>query len=165
MLRKSYLGEVELEVISSKEISRDVEITSRRVEKGFTISDTARKNPYTIDIEVIDNSDEYENNRELLRKMASGEITTFTFSNGEIHENMVIESLQEMYLSEQSKRGMTYRIRLRQILVGEKAEEVYKISPELKVATGTQNKMTTQTEATEQEKVEAKKSALYALIG
>ena len=111
--KKSYLNGIEIEVISSKVINREVEVTSRRVEKGFVISDTARKQPYTIDLEIVDNSENWEYNREEFRKLTDGITTTFIYSNGEIHENMIVESFQEQFKVEQSKRGATYQIRLK----------------------------------------------------
>ena len=163
--KKSYLNGIEIEVISSKVINREVEVTSRRVEKGFVISDTARKQPYTIDLEIVDNSENWEYNREEFRKLTNGIATTFIYSNGEIHENMIVESFQEQFKVEQSKRGATYQIRLKQVIEGVKAEEVFKIAPQAKVATGRQNQVATQEIATKTQETQVKKSALMALIG
>lgn len=163
--KKSILGGIELDIISFKEISREVEISNRRVEKGFIISDTARPQPYTIDIEVIDNSSEFEYNRAELRKLALGVPTTFIYSDGERHDNMVIESLQEQFKQEQSKWGASYKIRLKQIIEARKADEVYKLAPQTQLVKGKVNKVANIKEAAPVEVKEVKKSALLSIFG
>ena len=114
--KTSLLGSVELEVLTTKTVDLNIETTNRRVERGFVVSDTARVNPEIIDLEVVDNSITWLINKEELNKLArKGEPTTFTFSGGDVYEDVVIENIREIFSPEQ-KNGMTYWIRLKKIL-------------------------------------------------
>lgn len=118
----STLGDVELEVISEKSRSLPVAVTSRRVEKGFNLTDTTRREQMIINITVVDNSDKYMENREKLEKLqATGDKTRFYFAGRDIYENIIVENIEEVESAEQ-KNGFTYHITLRQIITGQLSE-------------------------------------------
>lgn len=122
---KSILGDIRLEIISEKAINTTVSLTNRRVEKGFNVSDTARKETTIFNITVIDNSNDREFNRQnLYRLLEAGEPISFYYAGKDLYENVVIESLEEIEDSTK-KNCFTYYIVLRQIMMAEiKATDV-----------------------------------------
>ena len=77
---KSYINDIELEVISEKSRSIAMNLPTKRVENGFNISDTVRKEPMIINITVVDNSRAYMPNRnQLLTLQEEGEEVIFKF--------------------------------------------------------------------------------------
>ena len=115
---KSYINDIPLEVISDKSRSLPVAVTNRRVEKGFNITDTTRREQQIINITVVDNSEDYLKHRERLEMLqAKGDYVTFYFSdNRDTYENMIIENIEEIENNSQ-KEGFTFHITLRQIKV------------------------------------------------
>lgn len=115
----SYINNIPLEVISDKSRSLATSVTNKRVENGFNITDTTRKEQQIINITVVDNSMQYLSNREALENLqASGELCTFVFSGRDNYENMVVENIEEVESKDQ-KNGFTFHITLRQIQIAE----------------------------------------------
>ena len=138
----SFLGNVQLEVVTEKTRSISVSSPTKRVENGFNISDTVRKNPLLFSITVVDNSDDYMQNRqELERIQATGEVTTFFFNGRDIYENIIIENVEEIETEAQST-GFTYHISLKQIQIGEVKESDIKFDSGKAKSTGGKKKKT-----------------------
>lgn len=116
---KSLLGGIQLHVISDKSRSISATVTNRRVEKGFNISDTVRKEPLIFQLTVVDNSKDYMLNRQSLEKMLeAGEPIEFYYSGRDLYQNIVIENIEELEQADR-KNCFTYYITLRQISVAE----------------------------------------------
>ena len=116
---KSLLGGIPLHVISDKSRSISVTVTNRRVEKGFNISDTVRKEPLIFQLTVVDNSRDYMLNRQSLEKMLeAGEPIEFYYAGRDLYQNIVIENIEELEQADR-KNCFTYYITLRQISVAE----------------------------------------------
>ena len=119
---KSKLGDVELDIISEKSRTMSATVTNRRVEKGFNIADTVRKETMLINITVVDNSNQKEFNRKSLEQMLeAGEPVLFYYAGRDKYENIVIESIEE--IEDYTKKDcFTYYIVLRQITVDVKTD-------------------------------------------
>lgn len=116
---KSLLGGIPLHIISDKSRSISATVTNRRVEKGFNISDTVRKEPLIFQLTVVDNSKDYMLNRQSLEKMLeAGESIEFYYSGRDLYQNIVIENIEELEQADR-KNCFTYYITLRQISVAE----------------------------------------------
>ncbi|MDY4011392.1 MAG: hypothetical protein SOY60_06970 [Fusobacterium gastrosuis] len=123
----SFINDIPVNVISEKSRSLPVSVTSKRVENGFNITDTTRKEQQIINITVVDNSSQYLINRENLEKLLEkGELVTFYFNHRDVYENMVIENIEEIESKDQ-KNGFTFYITLRQVLVVELSESDVKV--------------------------------------
>ena len=117
--KQSYIQDIPIEVISEKTRSLPMTLPTKRVEDGFNISDSVRKEPMIINITVVDNSKDYLLNRDKLMKLQeTGKEVQFIFSDRDIYEHLIIENIEEIETGEQ-KFGFTYYITLRQIQVGE----------------------------------------------
>ena len=140
---QSYIQDIPLEVISEKTRSLPMTLPTKRVENGFNISDSVRKEPMIINITVVDNSKDYLLNRDKLLKLQElGEEVQFVFSNRDTYEHMIIENIEEMETKEQ-KYGFTYYITLRQIQVGEIKENDVKMDSKKAKTSGGKKKRTT----------------------
>lgn len=118
----SFINDIPVNVISEKSRSLPVSVTSKRVENGFNITDTTRKEQQIINITVVDNSSQYLSNRENLEKLLEkGGLVTFYFNKRDVYENMVIENIEEIESKDQ-KNGFTFYITLRQVQVVELSE-------------------------------------------
>ena len=118
-------------------------LPSKRVENGFNISDSVRKEPMIINITVVDNSSDYMLNRDKLMKLQElGEEVQFVFSNRDTYEHMIIENIEEVETDKQ-KYGFTYFITLRQIQVGEIKESDVKTDNKKAQTSGGKKKRTT----------------------
>lgn len=140
---QSYIQDIPLEVISEKSRSLPMSLPSKRVENGFNISDSVRKEPMIINITVVDNSSDYMLNRDKLMKLQElGEEIQFVFSNRDTYEHMIIENIEEVETDKQ-KYGFTYFITLRQIQVGEIKESDVKTDNKKAQTSGGKKKRTT----------------------
>lgn len=140
---QSYIQDIPLEVISEKSRSLPMSLPSKRVENGFNISDSVRKEPMIINITVVDNSSDYMLNRDKLIKLQElGEEVQFVFSNRDPYEHMIIENIEEVETDKQ-KFGFTYFITLRQIQVGEIKESDVKTDNKKAQTSGGKKKRTT----------------------
>lgn len=140
---QSYIQDIPLEVISEKSRSLPMSLPSKRVENGFNISDSVRKEPMIINITVVDNSTDYMLNRDKLMKLQElGEEVQFVFSNRDTYEHMIIENIEETETDKQ-KYGFTYFITLRQIQVGEIKESDVKTDNKKAQTSGGKKKRTT----------------------
>nr|DAJ35248.1 MAG TPA: hypothetical protein [Caudoviricetes sp.] len=140
---QSYIQDIPLEVISEKSRSLPMSLPSKRVENGFNISDSVRKEPMIINITVVDNSSDYMLNRDKLIKLQElGEEVQFVFSNRDTYEHMIIENIEEVETDKQ-KYGFTYFITLRQIQVGEIKESDVKTDNKKAQTSGGKKKRTT----------------------
>ena len=140
---QSYIQDIPLEVISEKSRSLPMSLPSKRVENGFNISDSVRKEPMIINITVVDNSSDYILNRDKLIKLQElGEEVQFVFSNRDTYEHMIIENIEEVETDKQ-KFGFTYFITLRQIQVGEIKESDVKTDNKKAQTSGGKKKRTT----------------------
>lgn len=140
---QSYIQDIPLEVISEKSRSLPMSLPSKRVENGFNISDSVRKEPMIINITVVDNSSDYMLNRDKLMKLQElGEEVQFVFSNRDTYEHMIIENIEEVETDKQ-KFGFTYFITLRQIQVGEIKESDVKTDNKKAKTSGGKKKRTT----------------------
>ena len=140
---QSYIQDIPLEVISEKSRSLPMSLPSKRVENGFNISDSVRKEPMIINITVVDNSSDYMLNRDKLIKLQElGEEVQFVFSNRDTYEHMIIENIEETETDKQ-KYGFTYFITLRQIQVGEIKESDVKTDNKKAQTSGGKKKRTT----------------------
>lgn len=140
---QSYIQDIPLEVISEKSRSLPMSLPSKRVENGFNISDSVRKEPMIINITVVDNSSDYMLNRDKLMKLQElGEEVQFVFSNRDTYEHMIIENIEETETDKQ-KYGFTYFITLRQIQVGEIKESDVKTDNKKAQTSGGKKKHTT----------------------
>lgn len=140
---QSYIQDIPLEVISEKSRSLPMSLPSKRVENGFNISDSVRKEPMIINITVVDNSNDYMLNRDKLMKLQElGEEVQFVFSNRDTYEHMIIENIEEVETDKQ-KFGFTYFITLRQIQVGEIKESDVKTDNKKAQTSGGKKKRTT----------------------
>lgn len=140
---QSYIQDIPLEVISEKSRSLLMSLPSKRVENGFNISDSVRKEPMIINITVVDNSSDYMLNRDKLMKLQElGEEVQFVFSNRDTYEHMIIENIEEVETDKQ-KYGFTYFITLRQIQVGEIKESDVKTDNKKAQTSGGKKKRTT----------------------
>ena len=140
---QSYIQNIPLEVISDKSISSPMSLPTKRVENGFNISDSVRKEPLIINITVVDNSNDYMLNRDKLLKLQElGEEVQFVFSNRDTYEHMIIENIEEVETDKQ-KYGFTYFITLRQIQVGEIKESDVKTDNKKAKTSGGKKKRTT----------------------
>ena len=140
---QSYIQDIPLEVISEKARSLPMSLPSKRVENGFNISDSVRKEPMIINITVVDNSSDYMLNRDKLMKLQElGEEVQFVFSNRDTYEHMIIENIEEVETDKQ-KFGFTYFITLRQIQVGEIKESDVKTDNKKAQTSGGKKKRTT----------------------
>ena len=140
---QSYIQDIPLEVISEKSRSLPMSLHSKRVENGFNISDSVRKEPMIINITVVDNSSDYMLNRDKLMKLQElGEEVQFVFSNRDTYEHMIIENIEEVETDKQ-KFGFTYFITLRQIQVGEIKESDVKTDNKKAQTSGGKKKRTT----------------------
>lgn len=140
---QSYIQDIPLEVISDKSISSPMSLPTKRVENGFNISDSVRKEPLIINITVVDNSNDYMLNRDKLLKLQElGEEVQFVFSNRDTYEHMIIENIEEVETDKQ-KYGFTYFITLRQIQVGEIKESDVKTDNKKAKTSGGKKKRTT----------------------
>lgn len=138
----SSIADIPLEVISEKSRSLSVSIPTKRVESGFNISDTVRKDPIILHITVVDNSRDYILNRQSLEKLQeTGELVTFYFSGRDTYENMIVESIEEIE-TEKQKYGFTYYIVLRQIQITEIKENDVKLDSKKAKTTGGKKKIT-----------------------
>lgn len=132
----SYLGDVPVNIISEKSRSLPVSVSNKRVENGFNITDTTRKEQQIINITVVDNSKDYMMNRENLEKMLEkGDVVTFYFNNRDVYDNMVIENIEEIESKDQ-KNGFTFYITLRQIQMAELSESNVKVDYKKANSTG-----------------------------
>ena len=139
----SYIQDIPLEVISEKTRSLPMTLPTKRVENGFNISDSVRKEPMIINITVVDNSKDYMLNRDKLMKLQElGEEVQFVFSNRDTYEHMIIENIEETE-TEKQKFGFTYYITLRQIQVGEIKENDVKMDSKKAKTSGGKKKRTT----------------------
>ena len=140
---QSYIQDIPLEVISEKSRSLPMSLPSKRIENGFNISDSVRKEPMIINITVVDNSSDYMLNRDKLMKLQElGEEVQFVFSNRDTYEHMIIENIEEVETDKQ-KYGFTYFITLRQIQVGEIKESDVKTDNKKAQTSGGKKKRTT----------------------
>lgn len=140
---QSYIQDIPLEVISEKTRSLPMTLPTKRVENGFNISDSVRKEPMIINITVVDNSKDYLLNRgKLLKLQELGEEVQFVFSNRDTYEHMIIENIEETE-TEKQKYGFTYYITLRQIQVGEIKESDVKTDNKKAKTSGGKKKRTT----------------------
>lgn len=140
---QSYIQDIPLEVISEKTRTLPMTLPTKRVENGFNISDSVRKEPMIINITVVDNSKDYMLNRERLFKLQEqGEEVQFVFSNRDTYEHMIIENIEEVETDKQ-KFGLTYYITLRQIQVGEIKETDVKMDSKKAQTSGGKKKRTT----------------------
>lgn len=140
---QSYIQDIPLEVISEKTRSLPMTLPTKRVENGFNISDSVRKEPMIINITVVDNSKDYMLNRDKLLKLQElGEEVQFVFSNRDTYEHMIIENIEETETDKQ-KYGFTYYITLRQIQVGEIKESDVKTDNKKAKTSGGKKKRTT----------------------
>lgn len=140
---QSYIQDIPLEVISEKSRSLPMSLPNKRVENGFNISDSVRKEPMIINITVVDNSSDYMLNRDKLMKLQElGEEVQFVFSNRDTYEHMIIENIEEVETDKQ-KFGFTYFITLRQIQVGEIKESDVKTDNKKAQTSGGKKKRTT----------------------
>jgi len=140
---QSYIQDIPLEVISEKTRSLPMTLPTKRVENGFNISDSVRKEPMIINITVVDNSKDYLLNRDkLLKLQEQGEEVQFVFSNRDTYEHMIIENIEETETDKQ-KYGFTYYITLRQIQVGEIKESDVKTDNKKAKTSGGKKKRTT----------------------
>ena len=140
---QSYIQDIPLEVISDKSRSISMSLPTKRVENGFNISDSVRKEPMIINITVVDNSSDYMLNRDKLMKLQElGEEVQFVFSNRDTYEHMIIENIEEVETDKQ-KYGFTYFITLRQIQVGEIKESDVKTDNKKAKTSGGKKKRTT----------------------
>lgn len=140
---QSYIQDIPLEVISEKTRTLPMTLPTKRVENGFNISDSVRKEPMIINITVVDNSKDYMLNRERLFKLQEqGEEVQFVFSNRDTYEHMIIENIEEVETDKQ-KYGFTYYITLRQIQVGEIKESDVKTDNKKAKTSGGKKKRTT----------------------
>ena len=140
---QSYIQDIPLEVISEKSRSLPMSLPSKRVENGFNISDSVRKEPMIINITVVDNSNDYMLNRDKLMKLRElGEEVQFVFANRDTYEHMIIENIEETETDKQ-KYGFTYFITLRQIQVGEIKESDVKTDNKKAQTSGGKKKRTT----------------------
>ena len=140
---QSYIQDIPLEVISEKTRSLQMTLPTKRVENGFNISDSVRKEPMIINITVVDNSKDYMLNRDKLMKLQElGEEVQFVFSNRDTYEHMIIENIEETE-TEKQKYGFTYYITLRQIQVGEIKESDVKTDNKKAKTSGGKKKRTT----------------------
>lgn len=140
---QSYIQDIPLEVISEKSRSLPMSLPNKRVENGFNISDSVRKEPMIINITVVDNSNDYMLNRDKLMKLQElGEEVQFVFSNRDTYEHMIIENIEEVETDKQ-KFGFTYFITLRQIQVGEIKESDVKTDNKKAQTSGGKKKRTT----------------------
>ena len=134
---------IPLEVISEKTRTLPMTLPTKRVENGFNISDSVRKEPMIINITVVDNSRDYLLNRDKLMKLQElGEEVQFVFSNRDTYEHMIIENIEEIETDKQ-KYGFTYYITLRQIQVGEIKESDVKMDSKKAQTSGGKKKRTT----------------------
>ena len=141
--KQSYIQDIPLEVISEKSRSLPMTLPTKRVENGFNISDSVRKEPMIISITVVDNSKDYLLNRDKLLKLQElGEEVQFVFSNRDTYEHMIIENIEEIETKDQ-KFGFTYYITLRQIQVGEIKENDVKMDSKKAKTSGGKKKRTT----------------------
>ena len=139
----SYIHDIPLEVISEKSRSIAMTLPTKRVENGFNISDSVRKEPLIITITVVDNSEDYMLNRDkLLKLQEAGEEVQFIYSGRDTYENMIIENIEETETYNQ-KYGFTYYITLRQIQIGEIKESDVKMDSKKAKTTGGKKKSTT----------------------
>ena len=158
----SYIQDIPLEVISEKTRTLPMTLPTKRVENGFNISDSVRKEPMIINITVVDNSKDYLLNRDKLLKLQElGEEVQFVFSNRDTYEHMIIENIEEMETGEQ-KFGFTYYITLRQIQVGEIKETDVKMDSKKAKTSGGKKKRTTAKVSTP---TSAEKSKVNKVIG
>ena len=140
---QSYIQDIPLEVISEKSRSLPMSLPSKRVENGYNISDSVRKEPMIINITVVDNSSDYMLNRDKLMKLQElGEEVQFVFSNRDTYEHMIIENIEEVETDKQ-KFGFTYFITLRQIQVGAIKESDVKTDNKKAKTSGGKKKRTT----------------------
>lgn len=140
---QSYIQDIPLEVISEKTRTLPMTLPTKRVENGFNISDSVRKEPMIINITVVDNSKDYILNRDKLMKLQElGEEVQFIFSDRDIYEHMIIENIEEVETDKQ-KFGFTYYITLRQIQVGEIKETDVKMDSKKAQTSGGKKKRTT----------------------
>lgn len=140
---QSYIQDIPLEVISEKTRSLPMTLPTKRVENGFNINDSVRKEPMIINITVVDNSKDYILNRDKLMKLQElGEEVQFVFSNRDTYEHMIIENIEEIETDKQ-KYGFIYYIRLRQIQVGEIKENDVKMDSKKAQTSGGKKKRTT----------------------
>lgn len=140
---QSYIQDIPLEVISEKSVSSPMSLPTKRVENGFNISDSVRKEPLIINITVVDNSNDYMLNRDKLLKLQElGEEVQFVFSNRDTYEHMIIENI-ELIETDKQKYGFTYYITLRQIQVGEIKESDVKTDNKKAQTSGGKKKRTT----------------------
>ena len=157
---KSKLGDVELDIISEKSRTMSATVTNRRVEKGFNIADTVRKEAMLINITVVDNSNQKEFNRKSLEQMLeAGEPVLFYYAGRDKYENIVIESIEE--IEDYTKKDcFTYYIVLRQITVAEiKSTDVKTDYKKAKSTGGKKRRTTAKVKGatnTEKAKIEAK---------
>lgn len=140
---QSYIQDIPLEVISEKTRTLPMTLPTKRVENGFNISDSVRKEPMIINITVVDNSSDYMLNRDKLMKLQElGEEVQFVFSNRDTYEHMIIENIEEVETDKQ-KYGFTYFITLRQIQVGKIKESDVKTDNKKAKTSGGKKKRTT----------------------
>lgn len=159
---QSYIQDIPLEVISEKTRSLPMTLPTKRVENGFNISDSVRKEPMIINITVVDNSKDYMLNRDKLIKLQElGEEVQFVFSNRDTYEHMIIENVEEVETDKQ-KHGFTYYITLRQIQVGEIKETDVKMDSKKAKTSGGKKKRTTAKVSTP---TSAEKSKVNNVIG
>ena len=112
---KSKIENIELDIISSKDISRRKSVTNRRTAEGFNIADHAKSEPLIINISVLDNSINYLSNREALISLYdAGDPVAFYYSSRDEYSDVVIEDLRESE-NYQAENSFRYDITLRKI--------------------------------------------------
>ena len=139
----SLLGDIPLRVITDKDMESNVTVPTRRVEDGFNISDSVRKDPRIFHLTVVDNEKEYMRNREALQQLQeSGIAVDFYFAERDFYKDVILESMTEVESNNQ-KNGFTYYLVLRQIQVAKLDESDVTLDSKAAKTTGGKKKRTT----------------------
>lgn len=166
---KTMIDDVELEILTEYSKTTTVSVTNRRVEKGFNIADTARKEPLIFSITAMDNSFNRDINKQKLYKILDlAEPIVFSYAGKDSYENMIVESIEEVEDSTY-KNCCIYCINLRQIQVAEiKAEDTKVSYKEAKTSGGNKQRVganISEVNGAGEKAVERGKSGLKTIFG
>lgn len=130
-MERAKIGDIEISVVSSENLSNRALVTEKPVEKGENVVDHTKKQPISIDlVGVIVGDDAWDKLSKLMKLQKDGTLIKYIHRNA--LDNMVIEEINSVH-GTKIKNGFTFNIRLKQIRIATAKEVEIKVaSPKAK---------------------------------
>ncbi|MBU5311462.1 hypothetical protein KQI38_05430 [Tissierella carlieri] len=130
-MERAKIGDIEISVVSSENLSNRALVTEKPVEKGENVADHTKKQPIVIDlVGAVIGDDAADKLSKLMKLQKDGTLLKYIHRNA--LKNMVIEDINSVH-SSKTKNGFTFNIRLKQIRIATAKEVEIKIaSPKAK---------------------------------